>query len=860
MTEQKIAAPLPATAPASRLARWLAHPALISLVLAAATLAVFYPVVHHQFVSYDDGDYVTDNPHVKAGLSGAGAAWAFQAGHAGNWHPLTWLSHQLDAQLYGLNPAGHHLTNLLFHAANAVLLFLVLKRGAFECGVRSAECGMQNETQDGQLCIPHSALPIPHSDAPHSPFRTQTLRTSWLCALVAALFALHPLRVESVAWVSERKDVLSGFFFLLTLWAYVRYAEGRRKNAECRIPVPRRASSFCLLPSAFYFLAMVCFALGLMSKPMLVTVPFLLLLLDYWPLGRMQKEEGRMQKEEAESATRNPPHAILHRSTTPPLRLVLEKLPFFALAAASCVVTVLAQQQAMQPLANLSLGARAGNAAVACARYLGKTFWPVNLATPYPHPGHWPAVAVVLAAALVAGLTLGAVWLGRKSRCAFTGWFWFLGMLVPVIGLVQVGEQSMADRYTYLPLIGVFIIVVWGVAELACRCAPRAAALPAGCGPAAGSRGLRWPAPCGVFIVSLAVLVLAACAARTRDQLRHWRDSESLYRHAVAVSRGNFIAYYNLGSWLDSQGRADEALTNYFQAVEIQPRYPDPLNNIGCILAARKQFAEAVPYFEAALRSRPDYGRAHENLAAALRELGRTQEAIPHLRAVLENKPQDTGALNGLGNALAGQGQYAEAVRYYEASVRAKPDQHAAHYGLANALARLGRADDAVAHYRLALQAKPDFAQAHNDLGIVLARQGRLDEAILALREAARAEPGTATFQLNLGRMLAARQELGEAITCYQAALRIAPDNAEAHNGMGAALAATGKLDEGIVHLREAARLRPDNANAHFNLGKALAAQGKPEEAAGHFREALRLRPDFAPARQELEAITGQKP
>ncbi|HOC54318.1 MAG TPA: tetratricopeptide repeat protein [Verrucomicrobiota bacterium] len=851
MTEQKIAAPLPATAPASRLARWLAHPALISLVLAAATLAVFYPVVHHQFVSYDDGDYVTDNPDVKAGLSGAGAAWAFQAGHAGNWHPLTWLSHMLDAQLYGLNPAGHHLANLLFHAANAVLLFLVLKRGTSECGVRSAECGMQNETQGGQLRIPHSAL-----------------RTSWLCAMVAALFALHPLRVESVAWVSERKDVLSGFFFMLTLLAYVRYVQSAEcgvRSAECGSAQHATrntgdASRTRYPGSRFYLLALVCFALGLMSKPMLVTVPFVLLLLDYWPLGRMQKEEGRMQKEEAESATRNPQPAILHRSSTPPLRLVLEKLPFFALAAASCVVTVLAQQQAMQPLANLSLGARAGNAAVACARYLGKTFWPVNLATPYPHPGHWPAVAVVLAAALVAGLTLGAVWLGRKSRYAFTGWFWFLGMLVPVIGLVQVGEQSMADRYTYLPLIGVFIIVVWGVAELACRCAPRAAALPAGCGPAARPRGLRWTAPCGVFIVSLAVLVLAACAARTRDQLRHWRDSESLYRHAVAVSRGNFIAYYNLGSWLDSQGRADEALTNYFKAVEIQPRYPDPLNNIGCILAARKQFAEAVPYFEAALRSRPDYGRAHENLAAALRELGRTQEAIPHLRAVLENKPQDTGALNGLGNALAGQGQYAEAVRYYEASVRAKPDQHAAHYGLANALARLGRADDAVAHYRLALQAKPDFAQAHNDLGIVLARQGRLHEAILALREAARVEPGTATFQLNLGRMLAARQELGEAITCYQAALRIAPDNAEAHNGMGAALAATGKLDEGIVHLREAARLRPDNANAHFNLGKALAAQGKPEEAAGHFREALRLRPDFAPARQELEAITGQKP
>ena len=539
---------------------------------------------------------------------------------------------------------------------------------------------------------------------------------------------------------------------------------------------PGAASRFTFHVSRFYLLSLVFFALGLMSKPMLVTLPFVLLLLDYWPLGRLS-------------------FPTLQHSTTPPLRLLLEKLPFFALAAASCLVTVLVQKQAMQPLANLSLGARAGNALVACARYLGKTFWPFNLATPYPHPGHWPLGFVLLAAVLVAAVTAGVVWLslkrargrvgqtsglpvaeppvshtgghpedgltGRPEVCPtgvehgaagserrtsnleppdsslaplasplFVGWFWFLGMLAPVIGLVQVGEQSMADRYTYLPLIGVFIIVVWGFSSLMSKVQSlksrrlwtldaRPGALPA------APRESRSSAPCNPcnsfnscnlvnsFAATLAVLVLLACALRTRDQLRHWQNSESLYRHALAVSSKNFIACYNLGSWLDSEGRTDEALTYYFKAVEMQPRYPDPLNNIGCILVGRKQFAEAVPYFEAALRSRPDYVGAHENLAAAFRELGRFQEAIPHLRTVVKEKPQDTGALNSLGNALAGQGQFAEAVTYYETSVRVKPDQFAGHYGLANALSKLGRADEAVAHYRLALQAKPDFAQAH---------------------------------------------------------------------------------------------------------------------------------------------------
>ncbi|HCL91665.1 MAG TPA: hypothetical protein DIC50_02645, partial [Verrucomicrobia subdivision 3 bacterium] len=530
--------------------------------------------------------------------------------------------------------------------------------------------------------------------------------------------------------------------------------------------------------------------LGLMSKPMLVTLPCVLLLLDWWPLERLALASGQ-------------------RSAAPLRRVLLEKVPFFALSALSCLVTFQAQRAsgAVMSLAHNPFELRLANALVAYARYLGKTFWPLNLATPYPHPGHWPLGLVLLGLVLLAGVTGLVLWQRRRHPFGVTGWFWFLGMLVPVIGLVQVGEQSLADRYTYLPMVGVLIVVIWGVYEAGRRKAGR-------------WRGLK------PMLVCLAALVLLGCVLRTRDQCRCWRGSERLYRHALAVSRNNFIAAYNLGGWLDGEGRTDEALTYYRKAVEMQPRYPDPLNNIGCILAGRKQFAEAIPYFEAALRSRPDYVLAHENLAAACRELGRFREAIPHLEVVVKARPEDTGVLNSLANALAGVGRFAEAVPYYEASLRVRPEQVAAHYGLANALVKLGRADEAVAHYRQALQAKPDFAQAQHDLGIALARQGRLEEAVLAMREAARLEAGNATYQINLGRLLAARQEWSEAIACYERAVQLAPGNAD----------------------------------AQFHLGKALAAQGRTEAAISHLREALRLRPDHAPARQALQALGAPPP
>jgi tetratricopeptide (TPR) repeat protein len=724
---------------------WFAHPAFISLLLAAATAIAFYPLIHNQFVSYDDPDYVTENPHVKAGLTSAGVAWAFATAHAGNWHPLTWLSHMLDVQLFRLNPAAHHLINALFHIANSVLLFFLLWR------------------LTGAL---------------------------WRSAFVAALFALHPLHVESVAWISERKDLLSGLFFMLALLAYSGYAQETRRGNRLR----------------FYMLSLVLFALGLMSKPMLVTLPFVLLLLDFWPLGRLR--------------------------TVKLPALLAEKIPFFALSAASCLVTLFVQREAEQPLSVLPMTARLGNTLVSYVRYIGKMFWPFNLATPYPHPGRWPAGDVILAALLLCALSLAALAAWRRFPFVLVGWLWFLGMLVPVIGLVQVGEQSMADRYTYLPLIGLFIALVWVAAEARIR--------------------LHMPPAVVAFA---ACLLLVLCALRARDQVSYWQGSDRLFSHAIRVSKANFIAYYNLGTYLDHAGRTDEALTNYMRALEIQPHYQDPLNNIGCILAERKQFAESVPYFEAALRYKSDYTDARANLANSLRKIGRYKDAIPEYRTVVEKRPSDTSALNGLGNALASQGQFAEAIPVYEASLRAKPEQAAAHYDLANAFQQLRRLDDAVAQYRLALAAGGDDPQIHHDFGVALAMRGNTDESIAELRLANHARPDNAAFALSLAKILGSRGRFDEALPLFADAVRLAPDNPEAHNGLGTTLALAGRMNEAVEQFELSLRLRPASVITHFNLGKALAALGKSDEARAQFNEALRLKPDYAPAIQELNSL-----
>jgi tetratricopeptide (TPR) repeat protein len=688
----------------------LACPRTLALLLIVATLAVYWPVRNCDYLYYDDPTYTTSNPHVRRGLTLDGLGWAFGVGYASNWHPLTWVSHMVDAELFGSGPMGPHVVNVVLHAADAVLLFWVLR------GMTGAH---------------------------------------WRSAFVAGLFALHPLHVESVAWVSERKDVLSTLFWFLTMLWYGRYVEAVRSGGGRK--------------GLWYGLAVGSYALGLMSKPMLVTVPFVLLLLDYWPLRRTEGAGAKAW-----------------------LRLVWEKAPFLALSAASCLLTLLAQRRALGSLTRFPLSARLANAAVSYARYLGKAFWPSNLALPYPYPQHWPAGEVLIALILLVAVSVAVWWLGRKAAFLAAGWLWFLGTLIPVIGIVQVGNQAMADRYAYVPLVGLFIAVAWG----------------------AGMLVIRWRLSKVAAVA--AALVLAACAARTVDQLRYWRNSETLFGHTLGLTPFNpaardnlgyylydhgrwaeaiqvfqkelemdpsdYVAYDDLGFCYSNEGRLDEAMKNYHRALEIHPDDPNALNNLGTAFTRRGRLSEAIQCFEAALRLNPEYADARNNLGVVLDEAGRTAEAIGQYRQVLRLAPDDAHAHNNLANALVGQ----------------------------------GRVDEAISHYRQALELDPKLTQAWNNLGWMLAERGRI----------------------------------ADAIACYGSALEVKPEDATLHRNLGSILLRAGRNEEALRALAEAARLDPIDPEAHLMLGEALSRLGRRGEAVAQLREALRLKPAYPEARR----------
>jgi len=736
------------------------HPVWICLALAVATLAVYWPTRHHDFVNYDDSDYVTANAHVLGGLKWRTVTWALTSGEASNWHPLTWLSHALDCQLFGATAGAHHLVSAGFHTVNSLLVFLVL---------------------------------------------WQLTGAQWRSAVVAAFFALHPLHVESVAWVSERKDVLSAFFFLLTLSAYGTYAaRGSRRH---------------------YALALLLFALGLMSKPMLVTLPFVLLLLDWWPLRRLRlattAEEPKQSQPTAPAAagaarraTARPrlrssgvappspvPTPASSSPASPPRRwrgLVMEKAPFFALSAASSIITFVAQRKGGAVSTALPLDGRLANAAVSYARYIAKTFWPTKLSVLYPHPGHWPWWQVLGASLALLGVFAAVALAARRRPYAAVGWLWFFGILVPVIGLVQVGVQSMADRYMYLPLAGLLIVVVWGLADAA-------AARP-------GARA---------FLGATSVLGLAACATVTMRQIDYWRDSEALFRHAVEVTDKNYLAYNNLGYYLSNHGRSAEGKEFYERSLAINPNYEDANNNLGFALAGQKRFAEAVPYYEAALRVRPQHPEVHNNLGNALSELGRMDEAIAHYQVTLSQNPEHADANNNLGIALAMKGQLDQAIHHFRVALRAKPNDAGTHSNLGNALAVQHKLSEAIGEYREALHLRPNDAQANNNLANALLQQGQADEAIRH----------------------------------YQEALRLNPDNPEAHANLARALLIQNQPQGASEHFQAALGLNPNNPEGHQGLADALLRQGRRDEAAAHYREALRLQPGLVEARKQLEAL-----
>ena len=615
--------------------------------LVAITWVVFGQTVRYDFVNYDDSEYVYANPNITHGLTIHGVLHAFSGKQVGNWHPLTTLSHMLDCQLWGLHAGYHHLTNIVLHTIAVVLLFLVLQ---------------------------------------------QMTAAIWQSAFVAAVFAIHPLHVESVAWISERKDVLSAVFFMLTLGAYVRYAKS---------------------PSLGRYLATsILFALGLMSKPMLVTVPFILLSLDYWPLKRFAEPSSAK-------------------------RVILEKIPLFALSAGVGVATLWTQEPVHGE--QLPLISRISNGVVSYVIYVKQMIWPAQLAVFYPHPqvfyphlkSKLPGWEIALAIVLLFLASTGAIALRRKRPCLVTGWSWYLIMLLPVIGLIQVGSQAHADRYTYLPQIGLYLLLAWAIPDaLASRVERR-------------------------ILVATGGVAIIALAWAAHVQASHWRNGESLWRQALAVTSRNFAAHDGLGHFLLNHGRLDEA----------------------------------IDQFQIALSIAPDFSRAETNLMIALTKKGRMDELIAHLETHLNEHPNDAQAHYNLGNALLKKGDAQSAIAAYEKALSIQVRYPAAHYNLGIALDQNGRIDEAIAHYQEAVRQEPQYAEAYYLLGNGLLRKARIDDAIAAYQRALKSRPAYPEVENNIGLALLQKGRPSEAIAHWQNALAIRSDSVDLLNNLAWVLA-----------------------------------------------------------------------
>jgi Flp pilus assembly protein TadD len=588
---------------------------LIMAGIAVITLAVYWQVSGFDFINYDDNLYIYENPHIREGLTADFLIWAFTAIHGHNWLPLTWVSHTLDWQIFGLWAGGHHFTSVFIHILNSLLLFWI--------------------------------------------FRKMT-GSVWRSALVAALFAIHPLHVQSVVWVAERKDVLSAFFFMLSLWAYGIYVQRQKWSA--------------------YIGVTIFFIFGLMSKPMVVTLPFVLLLLDYWPLKRISPDS----------------RAKTLRSQVS--RLIIEKLPLFFLSALSSVITLLVQKHvgAVTSIERIPLIDRLANVLISYITYIAKTLWPVKLAVFYPFPDHFPSWKIAVAVLILLAISLTAVVLIKRKPYILIGWLWFLGTLVPVIGIVQVGTQSMADRYTYLPMIGLFVMVAWSFPPF--------------------SEQPSWLKKGMATATGMVLLILSAAAW---VQAGYWQNSKTLFSRALEVTSGNTIAHNNLGAALLNAGRADEAILHCREALKTNPGFTDAIFNLGAALMAKGQADDAVQILGQLLEMEPDHVRARNNLANALIQQGKIDEAVRHFQMILENQPNHVEANINMGAALL----------------------------------RMGRIDDALGHYRTAIQSAPGNPEAFNNMGVLFVQKNMLDEAKNHFQKALSLRPGYESAINNLRRL-----------------------------------------------------------------------------------------------------------
>lgn len=695
--------------------QWLAA---ICFGLAVGTFILYWPITHDGFTNFDDDGYITGNPHVKAGLKWAGILWAFKSGYAANWHPLTWISHMIDVQLFGLDPAGHHFMNLLLHTANTLLLFILLNNltGAI-----------------------------------------------WRSAFVAALFAWHPLHVESVAWAAERKDVLSAFFWMLTLIAYGYY-------------VKARSASRLGLAAIHYLLALFLFACGLMSKPMVVTLPCVLLLLDFWPLQRF------------------------NASALP--RLLLEKIPFFALSVIGSVVTYLAQKNGGAVSTSDPLSFRVLNALWAYERYIAKIFWPSGLAIVYPFPAHGLLLLGIVAAILLAVCSLAFIFLAGQRPYFFTGWFWFLGTLVPAIGVVEVGSASMADRYAYLPSIGLFILVTWALADFV-----------------ESRRGK-------IFLAGAAAATLIACLIVTSYQIRYWRNSITLFSHALQVTTDNYVADACLGQALDVAGDDKDALTYCQQAVQIDPNYPPGQFFLGTVLW----------------------------------KMGDTGDAESHLSAAVKTAVHDSGFQYNAGKFLMERGQLTQAAAYFALAITNNPDFAEAHNALGKTYLKEGRFNDAANELSQAVALEPDNAQFHYDLGTVLFNNSKTDQAVAEFFQAIKLQPNFAQAHENLAVALANQGKLNQAIAEFSTVVQLQTNDPEAYFDLGFAYLNDHQPSQAAAQFSEELRLTPNETKAHYRLAQAMVQQNDFTNAVAQYREALRLTPNFPDAKTELGQILAAHP
>ena len=696
---------------------------LLAGLLALVTFAVYWPAMSHDFVNYDDSEQVYDHPVIKEGLTVKGIVWVLTHSDDGHWIPLNKISHMLDCQIYGLKPGGHHLTNVLLHAATVVGLFLVLRR---------------------------------------------MTSVTWPSAFVAAVFSIHPLRVESVAWVAERKDVLSGFFFMLALWAYVRYVQRKVTMAQPSI-VSEMSDGHRPLRSVDYWLALVFFGCGLLSKAMVVTLPLVLLLLDYWPLNRLGRVVPAMDGKKRLSVF---------------LRLILEKIWFLGpviVAGAGLLLSrnknnvvvvdaLWAGQGIVVPHVDLSTMGRTGQALMAPLVYLKQMFFPAGLAvyTPPVEIARWEMLS---AAMVLLAITVGVFALRRQRLYLLVGWLWYLVILGPVLLMIQNGSEIRCDRYTYLPQIGVYLLFTWAACEM--------------------TRRRRHH---GLMLSVMGSAIIVTCMALTRQQLGYWQDGETLFRHALEVTDNNYYARFNLGIALHQKGQFGEAVVQYQESIRLKPDYADAHNNFGNALNKIGQSDDAISQYEEAIRLKSDYAEAHNNLGAAIYAKGQTDEAIRQYREAIRLQPDFAEARFNLGSVLFSKGQTDEAISQFREAIALQPDDAEAHYNLGTILFSKGQTGEAINQFREAIRLKSDYAEAYNNLGIALLRKGQTDEAIKQ----------------------------------FQEVIGLKPDHVGAYNNLGTAYAGKGEIDKAIIQFREAVRLNPDDVRSRENLARALGKKIPP--------------------------------